>query len=162
MDDTAILDGRKKLGAGDTNNGRLFALGSEENIYVYGDDGTLLFSAEAAGMFDAVFLPDVVVAAPMHGTPLVFCLRRGTLITELEAGYLTHINSSGKYYISQYIADGEMFGLLLDENFSKIAELKNLCDVYNEELFFDYPKGVLRKSEIVSLDDLMEMAKALP
>ena len=61
--------------------------------------------------------------------------------------------------IAQYItADGECSGQSLDEKCTVLAALPYLCDVVDDTLIFDYPSGRIRKSEIYSTEELMEMA----
>lgn len=72
--------------------------------------------------------------------------------------YLTYVTQAGGYIVAQYItADGYCSGQLLNEKCEVLAELPYLCDVMGETLIFDYPTGTIRKSNIYSIEELMDM-----
>lgn len=48
---------------------------------------------------------------------------------------------------------------LLNDECEILADLPYLCDVYEDELYFDYPTGNMRKSRIYNINELKEMAR---
>ncbi len=74
---------------------------------------------------------------------------------------MTYITEEQDCIIAQYIStDGRRFGVLMNEKCEKIAELPYLCDVYNGELYFDYPSGAVRKTKIYGFEELVSMAES--
>lgn len=130
-----------------------------------GADGSLLREEQREAHdkeIEDVFLIDKFkIVSPLHGAPRVYDKNSEKLLTELnEEAYLTYIAQSGDYIIAQYIkTNGEFYGVLMNEKCETLARLPNLCDVWNGELYFDYPTGNLRKSRIYTLDELIELAQ---
>lgn len=130
-----------------------------------GVDGSLLRTEqrEAYGKeIEDVFLTDKLkIVSPLHGAPQVYDISSGKLLTELsEDAYLTYVTEQDEYIIAQYIkTNGEFYGVLMNESCETLARLAYLCDVWNGELFFDYPTGNLRKSRIFTLNELIESAQ---
>ena len=128
-------------------------------------DGTLISeeTVEAPDMeLDEVFYTDDYrIEAPLHGAPQVYDAGSGEKICELdEDAFLTYVTQTGDYIIAQYItAEGFCYGILMDRNCRTLAELPYLCDIADGELYFDYPSGSIRKSEIYELDELVDMAE---
>lgn len=127
-------------------------------------DGTLL-REETGGkkleeLDEEFWIDDMRIESPLHGTPVVYDAHTGKEIARLkEDTYLTYVTKAGGCMIAQYItADGECSGQILDEKCTVLAELPYLCDVLDDTLIFDYPSGDIRKSEIYSIEELMEMA----
>lgn len=98
--------------------------------------------------------------APLHEAPIVYERLTGKELCQLEQdAYLTYVTQVDEYIITEYItADGQRYGLLLDESCQTLAKLPNLCDIVGKELIFDYPSGNLRRSAIYSLEELLALA----
>ena len=57
-------------------------------------------------------------------------------------------------------AQGERYGLLLNEDLEALAKLPNLCDITGDGvLIFDDMRGNLRQSRIYSIQELLALAK---
>ena len=112
-------------------------------------------------LYEEFFTDHWRITAPLHETPEVYDLESGQKIGELEAdAYLTYVTQVGDYVITEYIsAQGERYGLLLNENCETLTRLPNLCDIVDGELIFDYPSGDLRRSRIYSLQELYALAE---
>lgn len=111
--------------------------------------------------YEEFYTEEYKIEAPLHGIPTVYNKKTGEKVCELkEDAYLTYITETEQHIVAQYItAEGESYGILLDENCNKIARLPYLCDVMDNELYFDYPAGNIRKSVIYSTKELVEMAQ---
>lgn len=107
------------------------------------------------------YTSELKIEAPLHGVPKAYSRDNGKLIGELEKdAYLTYITETGEYIIAQYVtADGDFFGVLMNQKCEELARLPRLCDVVNDMLVFDYPTGNLRKSRIYTLNELLETAR---
>ena len=149
--------------------------GSGSYLEVFYNDGTVrAYSAkdgsvlrESAGerydgTLDEEFLTDRFrVTAPLHGAPAVYDRESGKLVRELEdEDYMTYVTQVGDGLVAQYItAQGQRYGLLLDENCDTLADLPGLCDVLADgTLVFDDTRGDLRQSRIYSIQELLALA----
>lgn len=96
-----------------------------------------------------------------HEAPRVYDKETGQLYRELEReSYLTYVTEVGDYLVTQYLsAQGERYGLLLDQNCDTLAYLPGLCDVVGETLVFDDDLGNLRQSRIYSPRELKALAE---
>lgn len=96
-----------------------------------------------------------------HDAPKVYEKETGELYRELEQeSYLTYVTETGDYLVAQYLsAQGERYGLLLDQNCDALAYLPGLCDVVGETLVFDDDHGNLRQSRIYSPQELRALAE---
>lgn len=101
------------------------------------------------------------ITSSLHEAPKVYDLKSGRLVAELEKDdYLTYVTQTGEYLITEYIsASGERYGLLLDEEFQKLADLPGLCDVLEDGLVFDYQSGNLRQCRLYSLQELIALGE---
>lgn len=129
-------------------------------------DGSLLSerSGEAPdGTLYEEFLTDAYrITSPLHGTPEVYDRESGKLVCTLEPdAYLTYVTQVGDKIITEYIsAQGQRYGLLLDENCETLADLPGLCDVLPDgTLVFDDMRGNLRQSRIYSMQELLALAE---
>ena len=114
-------------------------------------------------LYEEFFTDKWKITSPLHGTPAVYGKNSEKLIRELEQdSYLTYVTQVGDYIITEYItAQGERFGLLLNENCETLAKFPNLCDVLPDgTLVFDDQRGNLRTSSIYSLEELLALAKS--
>ena len=65
-----------------------------------------------------------------------------------------------EYIIAQYVTvDDYYYGVLMNSKCEKLATLPCLSDVLDNELYFDYPTGNMRKSRIYNIDELIKMAQ---
>lgn len=100
------------------------------------------------------------IERPLHGTPAAYDRDSGELVKELESNdYLTYVTQTGEYYITEYMtAQGERYGLLLNEELETLARLPGLCDILEDgTLVFDDMRGNLRESRIYSIEELMAL-----
>ncbi len=102
------------------------------------------------------------IESPLHGSPKVYDKKTNKLICELsEDGYLTYVTQADDYVVLQFVTvDDYYYGLLVDDDCKVIAHLPHLTDVYNNELYFDYSSGNMRKSRIYSIADLKKAARS--
>ena len=128
-------------------------------------DGSLL--SETAGeapdgtLYEEFFTDVYRITSPLHGTPEVYDRESGELVCTLEPdAYLTYVTQVGDKIITEYIsAQGQRYGLLLDENCETLADLPELCDVLADgTLVFDDMRGNLRQSRIYSMQELLALA----
>ena len=82
---------------------------------------------------------------------------------ELEKdAFLTYVTETDEYILTEYVrADGERYGLLLDQNLEILADLADLCDIsiLDKALYFDYKNGEIRKCHLYSIQELVELGK---
>lgn len=112
-------------------------------------------------LYEQFYTDTLLIKSPLHGTPTVYDKRTSEFVAELETdAYLTYITQTGQYIVAQYIAtNGHCFGVLMNENCEKLAEMPYLCDVYGEELYFDYPYGSVFKTKIYGLEELISLSE---
>lgn len=115
----------------------------------------------ASNLGEVFYTDKFKVDSPLHGEPKVYDKKSGKLIAKLQSdSYLTYVTQIGENIIVQYRnADGYYYGQILNNKCEIIADLPYLCDVYNGEVFFDYPEGVVRKTTVFNLGDLLSLAK---
>ena len=115
----------------------------------------------ASNLGEVFYTDKFKVDSPLHGEPKVYDKKSGKLIAKLQSdSYLTYVTQIGENIIVQYRnADGYYYGQILNNKCEIIADLPYLCDVYNGEVFFDYPEGVVRKTTVFDLSDLLSLAK---
>lgn len=115
------------------------------------------------GSLDEEFVTDRLrITAPLHGTPKVYDLESGELVRTLEDDdYLAYAAQVDGGIMTEYItAQGQRYGLLLNENCETLAKLPGLCDMTEDgTLVFDDNRGNLRESRIYSLQELMALAE---
>ena len=166
--DSTFLAGRKLIGAAKNKDSYHFAVTDGAQGTIYNEKGQKLFDFPLSnnnaktGMnkAEAFFTDTSAVISSIYGQTVVYDIKTGRKIADLEKdAYLTYITQIGDYIVSQYIStDGRYFGLLLDSSFKPIASLPYLCDTWNGKLIFDYPNGLLRQSQIYSLEQLISLA----
>lgn len=149
-------DGKSRLEV-TYNDGKLLAYDAR--------DGTLLSEKQIEKpdlSLDEEFYTDSFrIESPLHGAPTVYDKKTGKLICTLnEEGYLTYITQVGDYIVAQYVTtDDYYYGVLLDSQCRALATLPHLSDVFDGELYFDYPTGDMRKSRIYNIKELISMAQ---
>ena len=101
------------------------------------------------------------IESPLHGSPAVYDKNTDELICELkEEGYLTYITEIGEYIIAQYVStDDYYYGVLMNNKCETLAELPYLSDVFDNEIYFDYSTGNVRKSRIYNIDEQIALAQ---
>lgn len=111
-------------------------------------------------LYEEFFTDHLRITAPLHEAPVAYDRETGEKIRTLEQdAYLTYVTQVGEYVVTEYIsAQGERYGLLLDENCETLAYLPNLCDIVEGRLVFDYPSGSVRESRIYSIQELIALA----
>lgn len=130
-------------------------------------DGSLIGErqqeAPSKDLYEEFFTDNYRFASDLHAAPKVYDIRSGNFITELEKdAYLTYVTQVEDYIITEYVsAQGERYGLLLDDKLQKIARLPGLCDVIDgNTLVFDYESGNLRQSRLYSLQELIALGES--
>ena len=160
--DSFFLKGRELIGAAKTETGYVFAVSGGTHGSVYNDKGKKLFDIETGIRCEAFFTSEKVIISPLHGTPIVYDLRNGKFIKELDKdAYLTHVTQVGMDCVTQYVlaTNGTRYGVMLDGTSCEVlAYLPSLCDITGTEAIFDL-RGVLRKTSIYSADELINLAK---
>ena len=101
------------------------------------------------------------MTSPLHGTPEVYDLESGKKVENLESeDYLTYVTAYGDGLITEYItADGQRYGLWLDEDLEPVAYLPGLCDIWENTAVFDDLSGNLRQSRLYSLQELKDLGE---
>lgn len=129
-------------------------------------NGSLLPTEQGAppdGTLYEEFLTDhLKITAPLHETPKAYDRENGELIRELEKDdYLAYVTQLDGSILTEYVtAQGERYGLLLNEDCEILAKLPDLCDVTSDgRLVFDDLRGSLRQSRIYSLQELLALAE---
>ena len=112
-------------------------------------------------LYEEFFTDRLRITSPLHDTPAAYDRETGELVSLLEEdAYLTYVTQTGDCIITEYVsAQGERYGLLLNEQCQVLARMPNLCDVIGDTLVFDYPSGNLRQSRIYSLQELIALAE---
>lgn len=129
------------------------------------EDGSLLSEekgeAPSKDLYEEFYIDGFRIASPLHGAPEVCSLESDKLVTVLEEdSYLTYVTQAGEYIVTEYIsAEGERYGILLDNKFRKLAYLPGLSDVVGDMLIFDYKSGTLRQSRIYTLQELVALGE---
>lgn len=129
-------------------------------------DGSLLSEEQGEApdrtLYEEFTTNHLRIERPLHGTPVAYDKESGELVRELESNaYLTYVTEVDGYIVTEYMtAQGERYGLLLNENLDTLARLPNLCDITADgHLVFDDMRGNLRQSRIYSIQELMALAK---
>lgn len=99
------------------------------------------------------------IVSRLHEAPEVYDLESGRFLGNLQKeDYLTYVTETAEGLITEYVrADGIRYGLLLNQEFETAAVFPELCDIWENELIFDYKSGDLRKCRIYSLQELKSL-----
>lgn len=99
------------------------------------------------------------IVSRLHEAPEIYQRESDCFLGELEHDdYLTYATETSEGLITEYVrSDGSRYGLLLDQNLETTAFFPDLCDIWDEELFFDDKSGNLRKCRIYSLQELKNL-----
>ena len=128
-------------------------------------DGTLLWEQQGevpdGSVFEEFFTDHLRIESPLHGTPVAYDRKSGKLVSTLEEdSYLTYVTQVEEGVICEYVsAQGDRYGLLMDEECRVLARLPKLCDIVDGTLVFDYSSGNLRQSRIYSTRELIALAE---
>ena len=103
------------------------------------------------------------IVSVLHEAPKVYEKSSDKFVKELKSeDYLTYVTDTDLGLITEYInADGQRYGLLLNERLEAKAKLPGLCDVLDNKVVFDYKSGDLKISNIYSLEELIAKADTL-
>jgi len=139
------------------NDGTICAYSAQDGSVLYETAGEL----PDLSLYEEFFTDTLRIESPLHGVPVSYNQETGELVRELEKNaYLTYVTQVDKYIVTEYIsAEGERYGLLLNEACETLAKLPYLCDIVEDMLIFDYPTGSLRESRIYSIEELIALAK---
>ncbi len=107
---------------------------------------------------DVFYTSSLYFKSPLHGNVEVFSKEdHNKAVKELSFdGYLTYVTEVNEHIILQYITtDNYVYGIMLNENLEVVGELPYLSDIVDSQLIFDLPNGKIRKSNLLSLDELL-------
>lgn len=149
--------------------------GNTSSLEVTYNDGTkLIYSAKDGNLISQekgkqpdsslkeVFYTDSYkIESPLHGPPRVYDKKTNKLVCNLkEEAFLTYVTQLDDCILTQYVTtNNKFYGILLNSDCKEIAYLSDLRDVYDNEFYFDYSNGVVRKSKIYNLDELIKLAQ---
>lgn len=149
--------------------------GAESHLEVIYNDGTVKIYSARDGtllreekrekpdeeMKEEFYTDHYRIESPLHGTPVIYEKETDRKVAQLEEdAYLTYVTQVKEGIVLQYVtAGGECYGKLLNEECEPVAELPNLCDVFEDTLMFDYPVGELKISKIYGIKELIEIAQ---
>lgn len=130
-------------------------------------DGSLISEkkqkAPAKDLYEEFYTDKYRIESALHDVPKVYDRQSGKYIAELEKdAYLTYVTQLDDYIITEYVsAQGDRYGLLLNDKLQKLAYLPNLCDVVDQDtLIFDYESGNLRQCRLYSLQELILLGES--
>lgn len=148
--------------------GALEVIYYDGTIHRYADANGMLISEEQTVPVDKSLNEEfqtsrLRIIAPLHGRSTIYDKGSGKVIREMETeDSVTYVTETGNYVIVEFItAQGERYGLLLNENCETLARLPGLCDILPDEtLVFDDLRGNLRQSRIYSIQELLALGEA--
>lgn len=131
------------------------------------EDGTLISEekkeAHSKDLKEEFITEKYRFVSELHSAPGVYDRESGRFVKELEKdAFLTYVTETDEYILTEYVrADGERYGLLLDQNLEILADLADLCDIsiLDKALYFDYKNGEIRKCHLYSIQELVELGK---
>lgn len=131
------------------------------------EDGTLISEekkeAHSKDLKEEFVTEKYRFVSELHSAPRVYDRESGRFVKELEKdAFLTYVTETDEYILTEYVrADGERYGLLLDQNLEILADLADLCDIsiLDKALYFDYKNGEIRKCHLYSIQELVELGK---
>lgn len=136
---------------------------NDGKTYCYSaDDGNLIAEFEAempdASLYEEFETDNYIIKSTLHEGAAVYNKNDEFVCDLAQDGYLTYVTQVDNYMVTEYIStDGQRYALLLNENCEVIANLPNLTDIFNNELYFNYSSGNIRKCSIYSKEELLEM-----
>ena len=141
----------------------LKAVWSDGTVRCYDSStGRLIRPSEAAADFRAgEYLTDEYRLQILPGRFVIFDRTTGENLGEYEAdAQVSFITGTGDNLLVGYHVpeDNSRFALLLNENFETLAELPDLCDALDGELYFDRGDGSIRTSPVYTLPELLDAA----
>ena len=99
------------------------------------EDGTLISEekkeAHSKDLKEEFITEKYRFVSELHSAPRVYDRESGRFVKELEKdAFLTYVTETDEYILTEYVrADGERYGLLLDQNLEILADLADLCDI---------------------------------
>ena len=131
------------------------------------EDGTLISEergeAPSKDLEEEFSTENYRFVSELHSAPKVYDKQSGKFVKELEKDdFLAYVTEVGEYILTEYVrADGERYGLLLDQNLEILADLPDLCDIHipDETIYFDYKNGELRQCHLYSIQELIDLGK---
>ncbi len=156
-----FLQEKRLIGAGRFQREYLFAVSDGVACQVYDQEGNQRFSLELQGKGEAFFAEDWLVVAPQNGVPEIYdCAsgkKQGTLHQD---AYLAYVIPTEYGMVCDFVtAQGERYGLLLNESWEITAQFPDLTDIHGNQLFFDDETGSIRQSPIYNLTELICLAE---
>lgn len=130
------------------------------------EDGSLISEERneepAKDLYEEFYIDGYRIASSLHEAPEVYDLATGKLVAVLEEdSYLTYVTKTDAYIMTEYIsASGKRYGILLNQEFEKLAYLPGLCDIVGDRLIFDYESGDLRQCTLYSLQELVALGES--
>ncbi len=140
----------------------------------YNDGSVITYSAETGEELGRTQREDTVdetllevfetdlfrIESPIDGAPVVFDKQTGAQLCTLERDdYLVYAPQVGEYVLLHYVTDdGDVYGVLMDENCELLAEIPNVSDVVGEMFIINDRSGFLRECPIYSLEELKDIA----
>lgn len=130
-----------------------------------GDTGELMSERKeqepSRELEDEFYTDKYRIVSKMHSKPEVYDVVSGKRVATLdEDAYITYVTQTDEGVIIQYVtADGEHYGLLMNDDFEALAKLPDLCDIKGDRLIFDYKSGNLRQCRLYSLQELKDIGE---
>ena len=130
-----------------------------------GDDGSVISEEKRKppekDLYEEFYTDKYRVESSLHKAPEVYDLESNQKVAVLqEEDYLTYVTQLNEYIVTEYIsAEGERYGLLLNDQFQTLAYLPRLCDIAGDMLVFDYGSGNLRQCRLYSLQELRALGE---
>lgn len=129
-------------------------------------DGELLSEerreAPAKDLYEEFYTDRYRIESSLHDAPKAYDVETGRLAAVLEEEtYLAYVTQLGEYILTEYVsAEGDRYGLLLDDRLETLAYLPKLCDTAGDRLIFDDGSGNLRQCRLYSLQELIALGEA--
>lgn len=123
---------------------------------------------------------DYKVISSLHKAPEIYSKKTNKLLKVLEnEDYLTYVSQIDGMLLLEYVRASvatdavqikernningmigvEKYGVLMNNNFEEVANIPGLCDHINDVMYFDDALGIIRKTEILSLQKLKDIAR---
>ncbi len=112
-------------------------------------------------LYEEFYTEKYRIASYLHEPAQVYESDTGKLVATLsENDYLTYVTETDEGIMTEYVtAEGERYGLLLNEKFEVVAYLPCLCDIKDDVAYFDYKNGNLRQCRLYSLPELIALGE---
>lgn len=130
----------------------------------YGMDGRMIMeekhNAPDQDMQEEFITDRYRIVSRLNEPQQIYSLKTDSLVTQMEQdANLTYVTQLDGYLMMEYVStELERYGILLDEDLHKLADLPGVCDVYGDTVVFDYQDGTIRSGKIYALDELTAIA----